>query len=796
MGLFDGFSNNRYRGFSREAGRLLDEAVQLAGGLGCDRADTSHLLLAMLQQSSGPAARFLTGKKISEQAVRRQLAQERCGPSHRLDRSAMAPELKRAMDYALIGAQNAHLTRAEPEHLLCAMLEDDGCAAGLMLSAMGMQLNEAVRECRQMSGQLILPLQPRASTSAPRGSRASDKYCRDLTRRAAEGQLDPVFCREAELDRMVEILCRRQKNNPCLVGEPGVGKTALAEGLAQRIAQGQVPRALQGRRLLALDLASLVAGTKYRGDFEERFKNLLEELVRDGTAILFVDELHTVVGAGAAEGAIDASSILKPVLARGELQFIGATTNQEFRAYIQKDAALERRFGRVQLEEPSPDSAEAILEGLASRYERYHGVKLPPDALHAAVELSVRYLPGRCLPDKAIDLVDEACAAARIQAEQEGDAAPVLGVEQIARVVAQASGVPACRVGEQERERLARLEQRLNDQVVGQPQATAAVAGAIRRSRTGLGEPGRPMGAMLFLGPTGVGKTALAKALAVSWFGSEKALLRFDMSEYQEQHTVARLLGAPPGYVGHDEGGQLTEAVRRRPYSVVLFDEIEKAHPEIQTLLLQLLEEGQLTDAMGRKADFRNTIVLLTANLGARFLAGQSAPLGFAASEETAFDRQAAQAVEEAKRWLRPELVGRLDEMIVFRPLGEQSLCAIAERLLDQLEQRAAHSGLTLHHTDRVGPALAARARSAYGARELRRQVDRAVEQALADRIAAGDAPDGGRWLADCTENGEIDLAGGIPRAGWIKTADGGAKGAGGAAESPSPSCIRRNFWV
>lgn len=758
MGLFDGFSNNRYRGFSREAGRLLDEAVQLAGGLGCDRADTSHLLLAMLQQSSGPAARFLTGKKISEQAVRRQLAQERCGPSHRLDRSAMAPELKRAMDYALIGAQNAHLTRAEPEHLLCAMLEDDGCAAGLMLSAMGMQLNEAVRECRQMSGQLILPLQLRASTSAPRGSRASDKYCRDLTRRAAEGQLDPVFCREAELDRMVEILCRRQKNNPCLVGEPGVGKTALAEGLAQRIAQGQVPRALQGRRLLALDLASLVAGTKYRGDFEERFKNLLEELMRDGTAILFVDELHTVVGAGAAEGAIDASSILKPVLARGELQFIGATTNQEFRAYIQKDAALERRFGRVQLEEPSPDSAEAILEGLAPRYERYHGVKLPPEALHAAVELSVRYLPGRCLPDKAIDLVDEACAAARIQAEQEGDAAPVLGVEQIARVVAQASGVPACRVGEQERERLARLEQRLNDQVVGQPQATAAVAGAIRRSRTGLGEPGRPMGAMLFLGPTGVGKTALAKALAVSWFGSEKALLRFDMSEYQEQHTVARLLGAPPGYVGHDEGGQLTEAVRRRPYSVVLFDEIEKAHPEIQTLLLQLLEEGQLTDAMGRKADFRNTIVLLTANLGARFLAGQSAPLGFAASEETAFDRQAAQAVEEAKRWLRPELVGRLDEMIVFRPLGEQSLCAIAERLLDQLEQRAAHSGLTLHHTDRVGPALAARARSAYGARELRRQVDRAVEQALADRIAAGDAPDGGRWLADCTENGEITL--------------------------------------
>ena len=638
------------------------------------------------------------------------------------------------------------------EHLLMALAEDKG-EAGRVLRDAGVTKERIEQVYEELRGD------DRVTSAEDKTQfEALEQYGRNICDLARAGKLDPVIGRTDEIRRTIQVLSRRTKNNPVLIGEPGVGKTALAEGLAQRIAQGQVPRALQGRRLLALDLASLVAGTKYRGDFEERFKNLLEELVRDGTAILFVDELHTVVGAGAAEGAIDASSILKPVLARGELQFIGATTNQEFRAYIQKDAALERRFGRVQLEEPSPDSAEAILEGLASRYERYHGVKLPPDALHAAVELSVRYLPGRCLPDKAIDLVDEACAAARIQAEQEGDAAPVLGVEQIARVVAQASGVPACRVGEQERERLARLEQRLNDQVVGQPQATAAVAGAIRRSRTGLGEPGRPMGAMLFLGPTGVGKTALAKALAVSWFGSEKALLRFDMSEYQEQHTVARLLGAPPGYVGHDEGGQLTEAVRRRPYSVVLFDEIEKAHPEIQTLLLQLLEEGQLTDAMGRKADFRNTIVLLTANLGARFLAGQSAPLGFAASEETAFDRQAAQAVEEAKRWLRPELVGRLDEMIVFRPLGEQSLCAIAERLLDQLEQRAAHSGLTLHHTDRVSPALAARAHSAYGARELRRQVDRAVEQALADRIAAGDAPDGGRWLADCTENGEITL--------------------------------------
>ena len=758
MSIWEKLGFGGYRGFSREAEQLLQQAVELAGSFGCSQADTGHLLLAMLQQEQGAAARFLNSRHISEQAVRRQLAENRRGPAQHLDRHAMAPDLRRTMDYALIGAQNAHVSRAEPEHLLCAMLEDDGCTAGLLLASMGVPLTEAVRECRQLSGQFVFPAQPRVSASMPRAGRASDKYCRDLTRRALDGELDPVFCRDAELDRMVEILCRRQKNNPCLVGEPGVGKTALAEGLAQRIASRNVPRMLQGRRLLALDMASLVAGTKYRGDFEERFKTLLEELVRDGSAILFVDEFHTIVGAGAAEGAIDAASILKPVLARGELQLIGATTDQEFRTHIQKDAALERRFGRVQIEEPTPAQAAAILEGLAPRYERYHSVHLPPETLREAVELSVRYLPGRFLPDKAIDLVDEACAAARIRAEREGKADPTLTREDIARVVAQASGVPVERVGEKERERLDRLESRLNAEIVGQQKAVAAVAGAIRRSRTGLGEPGRPMGAMLFLGPTGVGKTALAKALAASWFGSEKALLKFDMSEYQEQHTTARLLGAPPGYLGHDEGGQLTEAVRRRPYSVVLFDEIEKAHPDIQNILLQILEDGQLTDAMGRKADFRNTIVLLTSNLGARFLAGQSAPLGFAAGSEAVFEKQSAQAIEEAKKWFRPELVGRLDELIVFRPLAEDSLCAIAEKLLGQLEARAARNGYQLTHTPRVGAVLAARARSPYGARELRRQVDRAVEQALANQIASGTAHTGQHWTADCTVDGAIVL--------------------------------------
>ena len=475
MSIWEAFGMGRHKGFSREAGLLLDEAVELAGSMGCARADTGHLLLAMLQTDRGPAGRFLAGKNITEPAVRRQLAEGRTSPARQLDRKALAPDLRRAMDYALIGAQNAHLPKAEPEHLLCAMLEDTDCAAGVLLASMGVQLAEAVRECRQISGQFILPGTPRAS-AMPRGSRASDKYCRDLTRRAVDGELDPVFCRDAELDRMVEILCRRQKNNPCLVGEPGVGKTALAEGLA------------------------------------------------------------------------------------------------------------------------------------------------------------------------------------------------------------------------------------------------------------------------------------------ASWFGSEKALLKFDMSEYQEQHTTARLLGAPPGYLGHDEGGQLTEAVRRRPYSVVLFDEIEKAHPDIQNILLQILEDGQLTDAMGRKADFRNTIVLLTSNLGARFLAGQSAPLGFAAGSEAVFEKQSAQAIEEAKKWFRPELVGRLDELIVFRPLAEDSLCAIAEKLLGQLEARAARNGYQLTHTPRVGAVLAARARSPYGARELRRQVDRAVEQALANQIASGTAHTGQHWTADCTVDGAIVL--------------------------------------
>ena len=868
MSIWEAFGKGRYKGFSREAGLLLDEAVELAGGLGCKKADTGHLLLAMLQTDHGPAAKFLAGKNISELAVRRQLGADREGPALHLDRKALAPDLKRAMDYALIGAQNAHLAKAEPEHLLCAMLEDTDCAAGVLLASMGVQLAEAVRECRQLSGQFILPLQPRAASAMPRGSRASDKYCRDLTRRAADGELDPVFCREKELDRMVEILCRRQKNNPCLVGEPGVGKTALAEGLAQRIANKNVPRMLQGRRLLALDMASLVAGTKYRGDFEERFKNLLEELVRDGSAILFVDEFHTIVGAGAAEGAIDAASILKPVLARGELQLIGATTNQEFRTHIQKDAALERRFGKVQIEEPTPEQAVGILEGLAPRYERYHSVKLPPETLREAVELSVRYLPGRCLPDKAIDLVDEACAMVRTEmdsmpsemddlahritqlqieqvslkketdalsqsrlhelekelaelqdkfrsmkakweneknaigkvqtlreqieqtnaaiekaqreydlnkaaelkygklpqlqkqlAEEEKVAAAKkedsllrdrVTDEEIARIVARWTGIPVEKLVEGEREKLLHLDDVLHQRVIGQDEAVTKVSEAILRSRAGIANPNRPIGSFLFLGPTGVGKTELAKALAQALFDDERNMVRIDMTEYMEKFSVSRLIGAPPGYVGYEEGGQLTEAVRRKPYSVVLFDEVEKAHPDVFNILLQVLDDGRITDSQGRTVDFKNTVIILTSNLGSDIILNDLEQRRAQGSNELSEDAK-HQIDLLLKSKFRPEFLNRLDEIVYYKSLTKDEMRKIVDLQLQDLRNRMEEGKhLKLEVTTAAKDFIIDSAYdSVYGARPIKRFIQSRVETLIAKAIIKGGYAEGNTLTVD-----------------------------------------------
>ena len=637
-----------------------------------------------------------------------------------------------------------------------------------------------------------------------------DTYCENLTRKAREGKLDDIIGRDREIYRTIQILSRRQKNNPCLIGEAGVGKTAIAEGIAERIAKGQVPIGLRDKEIFLLDLTSLVAGTQFRGQFEQRVKGLLSEVKAAGNVILFIDEIHTITSAGESEGAMNAGNILKPALSRGEIQVIGATTFTEYRKYIEKDQALERRFQPVRVEEPSVADTLAVMNGIKRYYEQHHHVQVPAEVLSAVVTLSERYITDRFLPDKAIDLLDEACACCNLahpviseylgmqkeldalkQEEAEMESADVneaidyervaerktriakleselpakqaaaseiqVTMDDVAKVIELWTGIPAVKIRETEFVKLAGLENALKQKVIGQDEAVHLVAQAIKRSRADLSGRRRPA-SFIFVGPTGVGKTELVKQLAEQLFDGPDPLIRLDMSEYMEKYAVSRMIGSPPGYVGYEEAGQLTEKVRRRPYSVVLFDEIEKAHPDIQNILLQILEDGQLTDAMGRKADFRNTIVLLTSNLGARFLAGQNAPLGFAAGAEAVFEKQSAQAVEEAKKWFRPELLGRLDEVIVFRPLAEENLCAIAEKMLCQLEQRAARSGYRLRHTPQVGAALAARAQSAYGARELRRQVDRAVEQALANRIAAGTACVGQHWTADCAADGSIVL--------------------------------------
>ncbi len=742
-----------FGGFSKESNTALNEAIRAAQELGHTYVGTEHLLLALLRQNAG-AASFLAEKKItSGQVGRLLLDQVGRGMPTRLSPRDFTPSLCRCLDQAAAEGQLAAHSKVTPEHLLSALLETPS-TAGQLLCRLGAQPSAAAREYGRRIGKTpIFPQPPHPSAGTRGAAHSAEKYGRDLTALAAQDRLDPVIGRDDELLRMEQILLRRRKNNPCLVGDPGVGKTAVVEGLARRIAEGKAPVQLCEKRILSLDIASLVAGTKYRGDFEERFQNVLQDVQRAGNIILFIDEIHVIMGAGAAEGGIDACGILKPLLARGELQLIGATTRAEYRRHIEKDAALARRFGAVDVEEPSRDTAETILQGLTPRYAAHHGVTITPDAVHAAVTLSARYLPERFLPDKALDLLDEACGAVRIEASRRvGLALPEVTAADVAAVVSRQSGVPAERLTASQISSLAALEQTLSQRVIGQPDAVRAAAGALQRARLGLSCVSRPMGAFLFLGPTGVGKTALARALADCCFGSEKALLRFDMSEYMEKHTVARLLGAPPGYVGYGEGGQLTERVRRRPYSVVLLDEIEKAHPEVANLLLQILDDGALTDSEGRRVDFTHTLVILTSNLGARHLAGRRAALGFGSGTEE--DAARSEALREAKERFSPELIGRMDEMIVFKPLTGDSLAAIAETLLRELEERAAALGIRLSHTQ---DAVRLLAREGYdpatGARSLRRAVTRRVEQCLAEQMLAAsedaersfllDAPDG-----------------------------------------------------
>lgn len=764
---------------------------------------TEHLLLGLAREGQGVAARLLLASGLTPQRLEEEVQRTSgSGSAVSLPLHGLTPHCRQAVELAAAECLRAGSRRVDTEHLLLGLLRLGECTAARVLASTG-QLGGLYTDIWKTLGVTPAGSLPWEGTARPRPERDHtergekkllEQFSKDLTRLAAAGSLDPVIGRDSELRRVIQILSRRQKNNPALIGEPGVGKTAIAEGLARRIAAGQVPDCLRGKRLLSLDLSATVAGTKYRGEFEERIKNILSEVRRAGDIILFLDELHTIVGAGSAEGAIDAANILKPALSRGDLQVIGATTLAEYRKYIERDAALERRFQSVLVEEPSRADALVILRGLRSRYEGHHGLTISDQALEAAVDLSCRYLPDRFLPDKAVDLIDEAAAQVRIggletppalqglearacqaaaaretairaqnyeQAamlrDAERDFRRELAVqcrawrqdhrslqveaEDVAAVVADSTGIPVSTLTRAESDRLLALEEELHRRVVGQDAAVCAVARAVRRGRAGLKEPGRPIGSFLFLGPTGVGKTELCKALAAALFGTEEALLRFDMSEYMEKHTVSRLLGSPPGYVGYDEGGQLTERVRRKPYSVVLFDELEKAHPDVWGILLQILEDGTVTDAQGRKVDFRNTVVVMTSNAGARRLTAKGGRLGFTAQPGAGRPpEELRQAVfAELKQIFRPEFLNRVDEIIVFQPLERPELRRIARRLLDQLGHRLEAHQVALQVSDQALDRLTdAGFDPEYGARPLRRAIRTQVEDPIAELLLSG----------------------------------------------------------
>ncbi len=766
----------RFKRYTDKANTALQMARTAAEEMGHTYVGTEHLLLGLLREGTGVAAVVLGARGITAARYeRRILAAQGGGSRSSLTVEDFTPRAKAAMESALTDAALAGQRLAGTEHLLAAILRDDTSVAVRLLTLLDGRPAELLGELTRV-GESV----PRTTGKSGRAP-TLERYGRDLTALAREGRLDPVIGREEEITRVIQILCRRTKNNPCLIGEPGVGKTAVAEGLAQRMAAGEVPPALQDKRLLTLDLTGMVAGTKYRGDFEERLKNVVAEVGRAGNILLFIDELHNLIGAGAAEGAVDAANILKPVLARGELQLVGATTIDEYRRHIEKDAALERRFQPITVGEPTPQQTLTVLQGLREAYEQHHRVRIGDDALTAAVELAVRYIPDRYLPDKAIDLMDEAAArvrlrchaapvgeAARIAAEKQaalqrqdmeaavrwreqelalsvdGESAAPAEVEaaDVAAVVAGWTGIPVSRVSAEEGRQLQDLEQTLHRRVVGQREAVSAVARAVRRGRVGLRDPARPGGSFIFLGPTGVGKTELCKALAEALFGDEKAMIRLDMSEYMEKHAVSRLIGSPPGYVGHEEGGQLTEAVRRRPYSVVLLDEIEKAHPDLFNILLQVLEEGQLTDSRGRRVDFRNTILIMTSNVGGRRMAGQGA-MGFAPAGWDAAAHRAA-AMGELRQLFRPEFLNRVDEIVQFHPLEKEQVAVIAERMLDRLCKRLQSFGYGVD----MDPQLAARIAKAgfdpaYGARPLRRAMQTLVEDPLAEKLLAGEYKEG-----------------------------------------------------
>ena len=804
--------------FTQRAQAALRLAQESSAELGHGYVGSEHLLLGLAREGRGVAARVLQSAGLESDAIRAGIARMvGIGAPGASPSQGLTPRCKKVIELSLAEAARLGQNFVGTEHLLLGILREGDGVAVRVISASGLEPRRLYSDVvAAMGGEPSSPFRSgRAKAEREFASGAEtkllDQFSRDLTRMAASGLLDPVVGRDEEIRRVIQILSRRQKNNPALIGEPGVGKTAVAEGLARRIVAGDVPEDLRGKRLVALDLSAMVAGTKYRGEFEERVKNILTEVRRAGGIVLFIDELHTIVGAGSAEGAIDAANIIKPALGRGELQVVGATTTEEYRRYIEKDAALERRFQPVMVREPDRDTALAILRGVRDRYEAHHRLRITDCALEAAVDLSTRYIAERRLPDKAIDLIDEAASQVRMERlstppdllaleekvartcrdkeeairgqdfekaallrDAEGDFRRELErektrwrtgqhtgaveAEDIAAVVSGWTGVPVTTLTQAESQRLLELENVLHRRVVGQDEAVGAVARAVRRGRVGLKEPDRPTGSFLFLGPTGVGKTELCKALAAALFGSEEALLRFDMSEYMERHTVARLIGSPPGYIGHEAGGQLTEQVRRRPYAVLLFDEIEKAHPDVWGILLQLMEDGVVTDAQGRRTDFRNTVVVMTSNVGAERITARGGRLGFALEDRCPGETRPQEGLKEAvmedlRRVFRPEFLNRLDEIIVFRQLDRGEIAAIAQRMLEQVAARLEGLGISLQVTQAAVDCLArAGFDPDYGARPLRRTIRSQVEDPAAGLILGGALARGGRVAIDAPD--------------------------------------------
>lgn len=807
--------------FTAKARESINLAVQAAEELGHSYVGTEHLLIGLLEEGGGVAARVLSENGVKKEKVI-SLVSQLISPDQtvRMEESGYTPSARRVLENSYKEAVRFKARLIGTEHLLISIIRDNDCVASRLLNTIGISIQKLYIDVLAAMGEdapankeeLLKGAKTKGSTPT------LDSYSRDLTELARAGKLDPVIGRETEIKRLIQILSRRTKNNPCLIGEPGVGKTAVVEGLAQMIIEGNVPETIAEKRVLTLDLSGMVAGSKYRGEFEERIKKVIAEVMEDGEVLLFIDEIHTIIGAGGAEGAIDASNILKPSLARGELQLIGATTIEEYRKYIEKDSALERRFQPVTVEEPSEEEAIAILKGLRGRYEAHHHVTITDAALTAAVKLSARYINDRFMPDKAIDVIDEAASKVRLTAfveppeikelekeieklEDQKEAAirdeayekagtikkkqekkkekidkirekwqkdkdtrkQVVDEEEIADVVSSWTKIPVRKLEEGESQRLKNLESILHERVIGQEEAVTAVAKAIRRGRVGLKDPKRPIGSFLFLGPTGVGKTELSKALAEAMFGTENALIRVDMSEYMEKHSVSKMIGSPPGYVGYDEGGQLSEKVRRNPYSVILFDEIEKAHPDVFNILLQVLDDGHITDAQGRKIDFKNTVIIMTSNAGAEsIISPKRLGFGAVADEKADYKVMKDRVMEEVKHLFKPEFINRIDEIIVFHPLNKGHMKDIVTIMLKEIMKRTKEQmNITLSVDEAAKEFLINKGYDEkYGARPLRRTIQSSLEDRLAEEILDGAVKEGDEVLVS---QGESELKFSVP---------------------------------